>query len=114
MNVNDIRMRIIDRHTNLRPVCLPQYSGEKQRMLFDFSISEPASLDNPVSEFLHFILDEIVDRAAGRARDFESVGDELLMEYVEVRSIDRIFHGLKPVTVEPRQRAKPVPAIGAR
>src|SRR5262249_2018897 len=43
----------------------------------------------------------------------ESVRDQLLMEDVQMCRVDRVFHGLKPVAVQLRQRAQPVPAVGA-
>ena len=46
--------------------------------------------------------------------DFESVGDQFLMENMQMGRVDRVFHRLQPVAVEPRQCSQPMPAIGAR
>src|SRR4029077_20939339 len=95
-------------------VGLPQHGWKKQRMLFYLAISEIAPLDDAVSELFHFILDQVVDGPARRTRDFESVGDQLLMKHMQMRRIDGVFHRLQPVAVELRHRPQPVPAVGAR
>src|SRR4030095_2671049 len=114
VNVNDIGESGVDRHAELRAGGLPQHGWKEQRMLFNLAISEIAPLDYAVGELFHFILDQVVDGAARRTRDFESVGDQLLMKHMQMRRIDGVFHRLQPVAVELWQRAPPVPAVGAR
>src|SRR4030095_4685037 len=112
--VDDIGVSVVDRHADLRAVGLPQHGWKEQWMLFNLAISEIAPLDYAVGELFHFILDQVVDGAARRTRDFESVGYQLLMKHMQMRRIDGVFHRLQPVAVELRQRAQPVPAVGAR
>src|SRR6185436_4293306 len=114
VNVYNPRMGIIDGHANLRAIGLAQNGGKKQRMLFDLTVSETAPLDDAVVELLHFILDQVVDSTASGVFDFETIGHELLMEDMQVRRVDGIFHRLQPIAVELRQSAQPMPAVGSR
>src|SRR5678816_914325 len=82
-------------------------------MLFDLTVSETAPLNDAVVELLHFILDEVVDGTASRVFDFETIGYQLLMEDMQVRRVDGIFHRLQPIAVELWQSAQPMPAVGS-
>src|SRR5688572_30669653 len=83
-------------------------------MLLHFAVLEKTSLEYAAIEFLDLELDQVVDGATGRALNFKAVGDKLLMQNVQVGRVHGIFHRLKPVAIQLRQRAQPVPAIGAR
>src|SRR5512144_30441 len=83
-------------------------------MFFDFAVSEIAPLEDAVFELFHFILDKIVYGTASRAFNFEAIGYQFLMEDMQVRRVDRIFHRLQPIAVELRQSAKPMPPVGSR
>src|SRR5687768_2020491 len=83
-------------------------------MLLDLAILKNPPFDETVNKLLDLELFQIVDGSPRRALDFESVGNQLLMENMQMRGVDGIFHRLQPVAVELWQRAQPMPAIRAR
>src|SRR5688500_1169131 len=107
-------MRVIHRYANLRAISLTQYRRKKQRMLFYFAVLEHTPLDQPVLKLFNVEFSQVIDGAARRALDFESIGDQFLMENMQMSRVDGIFHRLQPIAVELRQSAQPVPAVGAR